>query len=82
MKHGGILQLAPRVQVNGFLRKGQLIGSIVDIFGVPIAEYAAPNDCVIVGRNIDPVVQSGDRLVHVGNVGDYYAEAQNDGHAA
>jgi len=83
---GGILSVKPAV--SGWVRKGEVIAEIRDLFGVLVDRYIAPVDGVCVGKADDPVCQSGDRIVHIGVVdgGDggagtsIYASKTDDGH--
>ena len=63
---GGLLTL--HVQLLDQLKKGDLIGTIRDVFGAVKAEYRAPQDSVVIGRSVSPVNQTGGRIVHLGVV--------------
>jgi len=61
---GGILHVLP--EVNTWVRKGELIATIHSIFGQLIQSYHAPEDSIVIGKEIDPVASSGARIVHLG----------------
>ena len=45
--------------------KGQVIGRIHDSFGHRLAQITARADGIVVGLNLDPVVNQGDAVVHI-----------------
>ena len=61
---GGILSVLPRVAER--VAKGQLIAEVRDIFGDVTREYHAPEDGIVVGRSVDPINQTGSRILHLG----------------
>jgi predicted deacylase len=61
---GGILNVLP--EVNTWVRKGEVIATITSIFGQLIDKYEAPDDSIVIGKEIDPVASSGARIVHLG----------------
>jgi len=62
------------------VRKDQLIAVVKNIFGDVIKKYYAPEDGIVIGKNINPVNQTGDRIVHLGIAGNEFRKTQNDGH--
>jgi predicted deacylase len=64
---GGLLEVYP--QVADFVKKGDLIAKLTDIFGDVLREYRAPENAVVIGKNVNPVAQTGTRIVHLGVVG-------------
>ena len=62
--NGGLLTIHPKLCEK--IKKGQIIASIVNIFGMIIAEYVAPEDGIIVGKAESPVARQGDRIIHIG----------------
>lgn len=62
--HGGLLEVFPdpteRVQA------GQVIARLSDVFGETVREYTAPLDGVVIGKRVNPVAQTGARIVHLG----------------
>ncbi|KAG0005580.1 hypothetical protein BGZ80_008647 [Entomortierella chlamydospora] len=78
-KGGGILNVLP--DVNTWVRKGELIATLHNIFGEEEHRYFAPEDGVVVGKSVDPVCQSGCRILHLGVVSDRFPEGKiDDGH--
>lgn len=76
---GGILSVIP--EVNTWVRKGEVIATIHSIFGQLIETYTAPEDCIIVGKEIDPVASSGSRIAHIGVCRGFYSTGKvDDGH--
>ncbi|MFH1439440.1 MAG: succinylglutamate desuccinylase/aspartoacylase family protein [Candidatus Woesearchaeota archaeon] len=61
---GGVLQvylgLAEKV------KKGEEIAKVKNIFGDIIETYFSPEDGIIIGKSIDPVNQTGSRILHLG----------------
>ncbi len=62
---GGILRVLPNVV--DFVKQGQLIAEVRTIFGEVTKQYFAPEDGVIVGRSVDPLNQTGSRILHLGS---------------
>ncbi|KAF9926631.1 hypothetical protein FBU30_003815 [Linnemannia zychae] len=78
-KGGGILNVLP--DVNTWVRKGELIATLHNIFGHEEHRYFAPEDGIVVGKSVDPVCQSGCRILHLGVVSDHFPEGKmDDGH--
>ncbi|KAF9184332.1 hypothetical protein BGZ49_004436 [Haplosporangium sp. Z 27] len=76
---GGILNVLP--DVNTWVRKGELIATLHNIFGEEEHRYFAPEDGVVVGKSVDPVCQSGCRILHLGVVSERFPEGKiDDGH--
>jgi len=61
---GGILQVLPGVTEP--VKKGAVIAVLNDIFGKRVKEYLAPEDGVVIGKNVNPVAQTGSRVLHLG----------------
>jgi len=64
--HGGLLDVEPKV--TDAIAAGQVVGRLHDIFGNLVREYRAPEDGVVVGRSVNPVGQTGARILHLGVV--------------
>lgn len=62
--HGGLLEVFPNVRDN--VAKDQVIGRVTNVFGEVIREYRAPEDGVVIGKSVDPVGQTGARILHLG----------------
>jgi uncharacterized protein len=61
---GGFLEVYP--QVTQRVQKGEIIARISDIFGTVKKEYIAPEEGVIIGKSVNPVSQTGARIIHLG----------------
>ena len=61
---GGLLSVLP--PVKDIVEKGELIAKQINVFGDVIREYHAPERGVIIGRSVNPVSQTGSRIVHLG----------------
>ncbi|KAI0241704.1 hypothetical protein L0F63_005018 [Massospora cicadina] len=75
---GGILNVLP--DVNTWVKEGEAIATLHNIFGELEATYYAPEDGIVVGKNVDPVCQSGNRILHLGVVSSEFPTVSNDGH--
>ena len=53
-------------EVNTWVRKGEVIATVHSIFGQLLEKYEAPEDSIVIGKEIDPVASSGARIVHIG----------------
>ncbi len=61
---GGIIQVHTKLTQQ--LKKGELIATIIDVFGNKLKEYTAPEDGVVIGKSTNPIGQTGSRLIHLG----------------
>ena len=61
---GGLLRVFP--DITDHVAAGELIAVQTNIFGDVIREYHAPEAGVVIGRSVDPVGQSGARILHLG----------------
>jgi predicted deacylase len=61
---GGLLEVYP--QVTERVRAGQPVARLFDAFGDTLKDYHAPEDAIVIGHAVDPVVSSGARIVHLG----------------
>lgn len=64
--HGGLLEVFPRVVDR--VEAGERIARLTNVFGDVVREYRAPWAGVIIGKSVDPVAESGARLVHLGEI--------------
>jgi len=64
---GGVLQVHPGV--TDYVKEGEVIATMRNIFGDVIKQYLAPRDGIVIGRSVHPVAQSGARILHLGVVG-------------
>jgi len=77
-EHGGTLQVKPTI--NQWIKKGDVIALVRNIFGDLMHRYVAQEDGVVIGRNVDPICQSGDRLILLGLVGREFEEKKRKNH--
>lgn len=61
---GGVLEVFPKITAH--VQKDQRIALVRNIFGDVIREYFAPEDGIVVGKSINPVNQTGSRILHLG----------------
>jgi predicted deacylase len=61
---GGILNVFP--QLGQQLKKGDKIAAVKTIFGITVKEYFCPEDGVVIGKSVNPINQSGSRILHLG----------------
>lgn len=61
---GGVLQV--HSQLTQQLKKGDLIATVRDVFGRVLKEYFAPEDGIVIGKSINPIGQTGSRIIHLG----------------
>lgn len=66
---GGILEIGPRITER--VVAGQRIAIVRNIFGDIVREYKAPEDGIVVGRSVNPVNQTGSRILHLGIVDEH-----------
>lgn len=61
---GGLLRVLP--ELSSFVKKGDEIGYQLNMFGDRVATYLAPEDGVVIGKSVNPVNQTGGRILHIG----------------
>lgn len=61
---GGILTVLPKV--TKIIEKGDKIAVLRDIFGTVIREYYSPERGIVIGKSVNPVNQTGGRILHLG----------------
>lgn len=61
---GGIMTVHPKV--TEMVKQGEVVATMRNIFGQLIKEYKAPEDGVVIGRSVNPVNQTGGRILHLG----------------
>lgn len=61
---GGILRVFPRVAQR--VKAGELLAEVTSIFGDVMRRYVAPEDGIVVGKSVNPLNQTGSRIVHLG----------------
>eukprot|EP00808_Paulinella_micropora_P024846 g34910.t1 len=77
-QHGGVLEVLP--PLCSWVKKGQTLARVRNVWGVIVHQYKAPEDGVVVGKSVDPCCAIGDRLLHLGIVSDFFAAHAQDGH--
>ena len=65
---GGVLEVLPRLASR--VSAGDRIALVRNIYGEVIRDLFAPEDGVVIGRSVNPVNQTGSRVVHLGIEGD------------
>lgn len=61
---GGILTVKPKIAEE--VKKGDLIAQTTTIFGDVVKKYYAPEDGIIIGKSVNPINQTGSRIIHLG----------------
>jgi uncharacterized protein len=61
---GGFLTVGPRVLTT--VKKGETIARVRNVFGDLLREYEAPEGGIVIGKSINPVNQTGSRILHLG----------------
>jgi predicted deacylase len=61
---GGILHVPPTL--TEVVQKDQVIASMRNIFGDLITDYKAPQEGIVIGKSINPINQTGGRILHLG----------------
>ena len=61
---GGVLEVFPKNLDR--VKKGERIALVRNMFGDVIREYFAPESGIVVGRSVNPVNQTGSRILHLG----------------
>jgi predicted deacylase len=64
---GGLLEVLPGCTDR--VREGEMVARVTNIFGDPICVYHAPHDGIVIGKSVDPVAETGARILHLGVVG-------------
>ena len=61
---GGLLAVHPNV--TDLVKKEEKIATMRNIFGDIVKEYYAPEDGVVIGKSVNPINQTGGRILHLG----------------
>jgi len=61
---GGIMTVHPKV--TDLVKKGDVIATMRNMFGDLVKEYIAPEDGIVIGKSVNPVNQTGGRILHLG----------------
>ena len=62
--HGGLLEVLP--SVTDPVEQGEIIARLTNAYGDVTREYRAPEAGVVVGKSVNPVAQTGARILHLG----------------
>jgi predicted deacylase len=63
---GGLLEVLPRpTEIVG---AGERVAVLRNAFGDIIREYHAPGDGIVIGKSVNPVGQTGARILHLGTI--------------
>jgi predicted deacylase len=63
---GGLLEVLPRP--TELVSRGERVAVLRNAFGDVIREYHAPEDGIVIGKSVNPVGQTGARILHLGIV--------------
>ncbi|MGB8221255.1 MAG: succinylglutamate desuccinylase/aspartoacylase family protein [Polyangiales bacterium] len=63
---GGLLEVLPRP--TEYVTEGERVAVLRNAFGDVIREYHAPQDGIVIGKSVNPVGQTGARILHLGSV--------------
>lgn len=63
---GGFLTVLPKV--TEMVAEGQVIAKLQNVFGDLTKEYVSPKAGIVIGKEVNPVNQTGGRLLHLGIV--------------
>lgn len=61
---GGVLTVFP--EVNVWVKKGEIVARVRDLFGNVVREYKSPHDAIVIGKNSNPSNQSGEKILYLG----------------
>ncbi len=65
---GGVLEVFPKLAAA--VEAGERIAQVRSVHGRVIRDLFAPEDGVVIGKSVNPVNQTGSRVLHLGIVGD------------
>ncbi len=63
-ERGGMINVIPKVAQ--YVKKGEPVATQVNIFGDLIRQYDAPEDGIVIGHAVNPIGQTGERIIHLG----------------
>lgn len=63
---GGLLEVLPKPTAR--ISRGERVAILRNAFGDVIREYDAPDDGIVVGTSVNPVGQTGARILHLGRI--------------
>ena len=65
---GGLLSVLP--EVTDRVAAGEVVARVRDVYGDLVLEHRAPEDGIVIGKSVNPVAQTGARVLHLGLVDD------------
>lgn len=65
---GGFLSVIPEAATQ--VKRGEPVAQLLNVFGDMIKEYLAPEDGIVIGKEVNPINQTGGRMLHLGLVGE------------
>lgn len=65
---GGVIDVVPNL--TDHIKEGDLIAKVYNVFGELKEEIRSSHDGVVIGKNVSPCCEAGDRILHLGIVGD------------
>jgi hypothetical protein len=65
---GGLLFVSP--ETTQLVQQGEPVAFLYNVFGDRIKTYRAPENGVVIGKEVNPVNQTGGRMLHLGIVGE------------
>ena len=65
-EHGGFLEVFPKVaQV---VEVDEVVARMTNVFGDILCEYRSPERGIVIGKSVNPVAQTGSRILHLGHI--------------
>lgn len=61
---GGLLEVLP--ELTAVVDEGEVIARLTSVFGELVHEYRAPHRGIVIGKAVEPVAESGARILHLG----------------
>jgi len=61
---GGVLTVFP--EVNVWVKKGEVVARVRDLFGNVVREFKSSHDGIVIGKNSNPSNQSGEKILYLG----------------
>ena len=63
---GGLLEVLPALTAT--VAEGEVIARLTSVFGDLVCEYRAPSAGIVIGKAVEPVAESGARILHLGKL--------------
>jgi predicted deacylase len=63
---GGLLEVLP--ELTAIVEEGEVIARLTSVFGELVHEYRAPHRGIVIGKAVEPVAESGARILHLGTL--------------